>query len=109
MARRRSAAEEKSLAQMIDGLETLEIDFRLLKRTREIVPPGWSRAHETAPCRPPKVKTTLRIDREVFDWFHGLGVGYQRRMNEVLRCYMHAMIAKHIEQPGDTDWKGDPL
>ena len=53
------------------------------------------------------VKMTLRVDREVHAFFRALGVGYQRRMNEVLRCYMHAIVSKHIKQPGDTDWKGD--
>jgi uncharacterized protein (DUF4415 family) len=109
MTRKRSTAEERSLARMIDGLEDMETDLELMKRTRGIVPAGWSRAHKAAPCHPPKVKTTLRIDREVFDWYRSLGVGYQRRMNEVLRCYMHAMILKHIEQSGDRDWKDDPL
>lgn len=109
MARRRSTAEDKSLSQMIDGLDAMERDLELFKRTRDIVPSGWKSAHKTAPCHPPKVKTTLRVDREVFDWFKHLGVGYQRRMNEVLRCYMHAMISKHVEQPGDRDWKDDPL
>lgn len=109
MARKRDTAEEKSLARMIDGLEDLESDLRIMQRTRGIVPPGWSRAHKAAPCHPPKVKTTLRLDAEVFAWYRSLGVGYQRRMNEVLRCYMHAMISKHVEQSGDRDWKDDPL
>ena len=25
-------------------------------------------------------------------------------MNEVLRCYMQAVISKHVRQPGDRDW-----
>ena len=107
MDRKLSKAEEQALAQMIDGLHEIEKEVKFLKRTHDIVPPGWGSAHEAAPCAPRKVKMTIRLDREVFDWYHGLGFGYQKRMNEVLRCYMHAIISKHIRQPGDTDWNGD--
>jgi uncharacterized protein (DUF4415 family) len=107
MSRSRSRTEAKSLAQMIEGLDALDIDFEILKRTRDIVPGGWGIAHAVTPCAPQKVKMTIRLDREVFDWYRGLGFGYQKRMNEVLRCYMHAIISKHIRQPGDTDWNGD--
>lgn len=107
MARNRNRIEDQSLAQMIDGLRDLEAHVEILKRTRNIVPAGWGSAHETAPCAPKKVKMTIRLDREVYDWYHGLGFGYQKRMNEVLRCYMHAVVSKHIKQPGDTDLNGD--
>ena len=109
MARTRTPAEDQSLAKLLDGLEDLQENVELWKRTKDTMPAGWLRAHKTAPCHPPKVKMTLRVDREVHEFFRALGVGYQRRMNEVLRCYMHAIVSKHIKQPGDKDWKGDPL
>lgn len=31
---------------------------------------------------------TIRVDKEVLDWFKSQGKGYQTRMNAVLRMYM---------------------
>lgn len=38
----------------------------------------------------PKALVTLRIDREVLDWFKSLGKGYQTRINAVLKAYKEA-------------------
>ena len=38
----------------------------------------------------PKVPISLRIDREVVDWFKAHGKRYQSRMNAVLKAYMQA-------------------
>ena len=35
-----------------------------------------------------KVAISLRVDRDVLDWFRGNGPRYQSRMNAVLRSYM---------------------
>jgi uncharacterized protein (DUF4415 family) len=37
-----------------------------------------------------KVPISLRIDREVVDWFKAHGKRYQSRMNAVLKAYMQA-------------------
>ena len=46
----------------------------------------WSKAQIGIP--PPKAQLTLRLDRDVLDWFKGQGRGYQTRMNAVLRAFM---------------------
>jgi uncharacterized protein (DUF4415 family) len=38
----------------------------------------------------PKASVTLRVDREVLEWFKSHGKGYQSRMNAVLKAYMRA-------------------
>ncbi|MBI2615801.1 MAG: BrnA antitoxin family protein [Gemmatimonadetes bacterium] len=38
----------------------------------------------------PKVAVSIRLDREVLDWFKRQGPGYQTRMNAVLRAYVQA-------------------
>ncbi len=45
-----------------------------------------------AQVRIPKRKRaiSLRIDPEVFDWFHHQGRGYQTRINAVLKAYVLA-------------------
>ena len=42
----------------------------------------------------PKASVTLRVDREVLEWFKCRGKGYQTRMNAVLKAYVTA----HREQ-----------
>jgi uncharacterized protein (DUF4415 family) len=38
----------------------------------------------------PKSTITMRIDRDVLDWFKKQGRGYQTRVNALLRAYMEA-------------------
>ncbi len=40
------------------------------------------------PPRSAKPLVSLRIDRDVFEWFRATGRGYQTRMNAVLRAYV---------------------
>ncbi len=37
-----------------------------------------------------KVSVTLKVEREVLEWFKSRGKGYQSRMNAVLKAYMRA-------------------
>lgn len=38
----------------------------------------------------PKATVTIRLDRQVLDWFKAKGPGYQTRINALLRAYMEA-------------------
>jgi uncharacterized protein (DUF4415 family) len=38
--------------------------------------------------RPRKQRVSLRVDREVVDWFKSKGPGYQTRINRILRAVM---------------------
>jgi uncharacterized protein (DUF4415 family) len=38
----------------------------------------------------PKKSVSLRIDKDVLDWYKHQGPGYQTRINAVLRMYMRA-------------------
>jgi uncharacterized protein (DUF4415 family) len=42
---------------------------------------------------PSKTSISLRVDREVLDWFKAQGPGYQTRMNAVLRAFRDASTA----------------
>ena len=48
----------------------------------------WDDAVVVSP--PPKEAISLRVDRDVLDWFRSQGPRYQTRMNAVLRSYMTA-------------------
>lgn len=47
----------------------------------------WSEAVLVIP--PKKKAISIRVDEDVLDFFKQQGAGYQRRMNAVLRSYMH--------------------
>jgi uncharacterized protein (DUF4415 family) len=41
---------------------------------------------------PAKTAISLRVDRDVLDWFKGQGTGYQSRMNAVLKAFKEASV-----------------
>lgn len=41
-----------------------------------------------------KTQLTLRLDRDVLEWFKQQGPGYQTRMNALLRAYMEECKAR---------------
>ena len=49
------------------------------------------RRHGLKPA-PPKASVSLRIDRDVLDWFKEQGPGYQTRINLILRAFRDASI-----------------
>jgi uncharacterized protein (DUF4415 family) len=54
----------------------------------------WAKARLVLP--PSKQNVTLRVDRDVLEWFRASGKGFHTRMNAVLRAYMKA----HNSEPG---------
>ncbi len=51
-------------------------------------------AHAVIRLPEPKASVTLRLDREVLDWFKSQGKGYQTRINAVLKAYKEAHSSK---------------
>ena len=69
----------------IDALKDREID------TSDIPEQGkafFKRAMLRLPQ--PKAAVTIRLDRQVLNWFKTKGPGYQTRINALLRAYMEA-------------------
>ena len=51
----------------------------------------WRTARVVVPeSRPAKRHQGMRLDAEVIDWFKGQGLGWQTRMNAVLKSYVEA-------------------
>jgi uncharacterized protein (DUF4415 family) len=50
----------------------------------------WDQATLVVP--EPKVPISLRVDRDVLEWFRNAGDRYQSRMNAVLRSYMEQSV-----------------
>ena len=42
----------------------------------------------------------MKFDAEVVKWFRAMGLGYQARMNHVLKCWMLSAIEKEIAAGG---------
>ena len=82
---KQSDEELKRLADMADDdIDTSDIP--------EISPEQFAQAvvREGLTERQPKAQLTLRLDRDVLEWFRRQGRGYQTRINALLRAYMVA-------------------
>ncbi len=104
--RKRSKTEEQSFDRMLGTLGEQLVEIDRLKRSFELIPPGWHRVAREAPVTPPKTKVSLKLDDDMVAWFRGLGRGWQPRMNAVLRAYMHAVISKAVKGAEAGDGAG---
>ncbi len=104
--RKRSKTEDLNFDRMLDGLDEQMADIERLRRSHDLVPPGWHAVARLAPVTAPKAKLTLKLDADMVDWFRGLGRGWQPRMNAVLRAYMHAVISKAVAGAETEDGAG---
>ena len=59
----------------------------------------WTSARLVVP--PGKELVTLRLDRDVLDWFRKAGKGYQTRINAVLRAYKDAHCKNRSKPAAD--------
>jgi len=63
-----------------------------VERERSTLEPwrGWAERQEALKRwrRLPKRRVTLNLDADVLAWFRGMGRGYQREINRVLRRVM---------------------
>jgi uncharacterized protein (DUF4415 family) len=83
MTRKPKKRKRKSRARpgRIDRLfASIEDDLFSLAKEEAGPEPRWS--------RPLKQRVSLRVDREVVDWFKSKGPGYQTRINRILRRVM---------------------
>ena len=83
---------------MMDALRRLEWDIYDEMFRQRRIPPLW---HEIARerGRKPKVRVTTMVEEDVLRFFKSMGRGYQERMNDVLRSFMHARLAGIVEGP----------
>ncbi len=90
---------------MIDAFRKVETDLHHRLIEMRTIPPDWDGIHERRAERHPKrMKVTANFDADVVRFFKGLGPGYQWRMNEVLRAYVHGRMAKIVKGPDTTDY-----
>jgi len=72
----------------IDALKDEAIDYSEIPDLSTLGKEFWKNA--VVKRAEPKAQVTIRLDREVLDWFKAQGKGYQSRINAVLRAYKEA-------------------
>ena len=72
-----------------------EVDMSLFRPAHEVLPPDLARMLGVrGPQKAPKkVPTTIRLSPDVMVYFRATGVGWQSRMDSVLRDY----VAQHAQ------------
>jgi uncharacterized protein (DUF4415 family) len=80
----------KSDLARIDALKDDDIDYSEIPDLSALGQEFWSKA--AVKRAEPKAQVTIRVDREVLDWFRAQGKGYQSRINAVLRAYKEAQM-----------------
>ncbi len=80
------------------------------------LPSDWNGLEDRVKTLPPYERLNLRMDADVLRWFRKMGIGYTRRINQVLRIYMEgvqsgAVKSRHYEplhgRPGQVDAPAD--
>ena len=69
-----------------------EIDFLDISELDESF---WKNAVQNPFYKPTKQVTTIRIDADVMQWLKSQGIGYQTRMNKILREAMLKELKNH--------------
>lgn len=93
MRKRNLEKESKTDWARVDAMEDQDIDFSDIP---ELDAEFFSRAVLRLPA--PKAVVTIRLDREVLEWFKAQGKGYQTRINALLKAYMQAHKEKSAGQ-----------
>lgn len=78
--------KELSLKELAD-LPDEDIDFSDIPEADAAF---WKNAQLRLPGAEPKAPVSIRLDRDVLDFFKATGRGYQTRINAVLRSYVEA-------------------
>jgi uncharacterized protein (DUF4415 family) len=80
-----------------ERLKTIPIDYRDIP---ELPDDFWMENPPTT--REPKKQITLRVDRDVVEFFRAQGDHYQSRINAVLRSYVDHATRKRMAAPART-------
>lgn len=75
---------------MMDAMRRLEWDMHHTIFRDQRIPRAW---HEiAAEKRAARTKVTMALDADVVKFLKSMGPGYQKRINDVLRAFMHMKL-----------------
>ena len=88
--------EDRSDWERVDALTDEEIDRAIADDpdAAPVLDESFWRNAEILDPRHAKSTITMRVDDDVIDFFKRGGVGYQSRMNAVLRAYVYARMKR---------------
>ncbi|WP_375551683.1 BrnA antitoxin family protein [Rhodophyticola porphyridii] len=75
---------------MMEAMRRFEWDMHHKIATHLRIPQDWHEISQRRERR--KTKICFSVDEDVVKWFKSMGPGYQPRMNDVLRAFMHAKL-----------------
>ncbi|WP_430449352.1 BrnA antitoxin family protein [Rhodophyticola sp.] len=76
---------------MMEAMRRFEWDMHHKIATHLRIPQDWHEISQRRERR--KTKICFSVDEDVVKWFKSMGPGYQPRMNDVLRAFMHAKLS----------------
>ena len=94
---KRTKREAENTHYVTEALLRLEHDLHTHLNRQRRIPHEWEMIHLERNYH--KTKITMRIDKDVLKFFRSMGPGYQPRMNEVLRAFMHCRLSGMIDGP----------
>ena len=92
MAPKLTEKEARHRYWVAEALARLEYDVAHNLELSGRIPVEWHRL--SVPSESPKTRITLRVESDVVKFYKSLGQGYQSRMNDVLKTFMHAKLAR---------------
>ncbi|MDK3073209.1 BrnA antitoxin family protein [Sedimentitalea sp. JM2-8] len=88
---KRTRREAENIYYVNEALQRLEYDLHTHLNHMRRIPLEWEQIYTDRSYH--KTRITMRVDQDVLKFFRSLGPGYQPRMNDVLRAFMHAKLA----------------
>ncbi len=98
------AAERASYHHLAGTLTDLERALQAGLTGTGFIPDDWRDIAQRA-AEPRRVKMSIRFDEDVVKFFRLMGVNYQGRINQVLRAFMLARLAKVVPGPEDVVYR----
>jgi uncharacterized protein (DUF4415 family) len=86
---------------LFDAMTRLEWDLQNRIALKGRIPREWHRI--SAERDHSKTRITIRLDQDVLKFFRSMGPGYQPRINQVLRAFMHAKLMGVLEGDDTLD------
>lgn len=86
---------------LFDAMSRLEWDLQNRIALKGRIPREWHRISAERDHATDRI--TIRLDRDVLKFFRSMGPGYQPRINQVLRAFMHAKLMGILEGDDTLD------
>ena len=96
-----SATRRQHHHYLFDAMTRLEWDLQNRIAVKGRIPREWHRISAERDHATDRI--TIRLDRDVVKFFRSMGPGYQPRINQVLRAFMHAKLMGLLEGDDTMD------